>query len=233
MEQKIRVPAEKKKRLAQLSTKLGELGFSRITYTKDRLVIERISGEDLKGKPNLDYRITFLDGSIELLYQVAMRESERARLLEILPLFLDVLVVAEDYYDIKASAVFTHVLKLLADLRKVTGKDILELSAEFEDLRSKYDSLNSRYRDLVGSSEDNAKILLECERRRDELMKVVKKLKALSDERLREELYVWLKMHNGHIEINEFGKVYDVSPARVEEGLDMLIRGGYIKRRID
>lgn len=233
MEEKITVKAIRTKRLSSLASRLGELGFSRISYTKDRLSIEKIAGEDLKGKPNLDYRIIFLENSVEFIYDVAPKASKRARILELLPVFLNVLVLCEDYYEIKSSSIFSYVIDALSDLRKVVDKDVVELSAEYEDLKSRFDSLNMKYRDLVGSSENNAKILLECEKRRDELMSLVDNLKAMSDDRLKEELYVWLKMHNGYIDVSEFGKANEVPPSRVEEGLDMLIREGFIKRRID
>jgi len=233
MEEKITVSAVRKKSPSSLSPMLGGLGFSRISYTKDRLVVERIIGEDLKGKPNLDYRIVFLEDSIELVYEVPPKASKRARLLGLLPVFLDVLVLSSEFYDVSAPSIFPHVQSLLSDIQKVIGKDVVELSAELEDMRSKFDTLNSRYKDLVSSSEENARILLESERRRDELGALVGKLKAMSDDRLREELYLWLKMRNGNIDIYEFGKAHDVPSPRVEEGLDMLIKEGYIKRRLE
>jgi predicted transcriptional regulator with HTH domain len=232
-EEKILVPAKRKQQLAKLASRLGELGFSSISYTKERLVVEKVFGEDLKGKPNLDYRITFLESSIEMVYGIAPNASKRARMLELLPVLLNVITVSEEYYDVKPSALFPHVLSLLSDVSKVVGKDAMELSAELEGLRTKFNSMNSRYQDLVGSSEENARILLECERRRDELRELVRKLQSMSDDRLKEELYLWLKMHSGDIDITEFGKAHGVAPGRVEEGLDMLIREGYIKRRVD
>jgi hypothetical protein len=232
-EEKLVVPAQRKKALAQLASQFGELGFSNISYGKDRLVVEKVLGEDMKGKPTLDYLITFLDNTIEFVYGVPSNLSKRARMLELLPVLLNVLNLSEDFYDIKPSAVFAHVITLLTDLSKVVDKDAVELSAELEDLKAKFASLSSRYEDLVGSSEENARILLECERRRDELRTLVDKLQAMSDERLKEELYQWLKMHNGSIDIYEFGKVHNVSHGRVEEGLDILIREGFVKRRLD
>jgi hypothetical protein len=232
-EEKIVVSAQRKKPLAPLAAQFGELGFSTISYAKDRLVLEKVFGEDLKGKPNLDYRIVFLENTVELTFGVAPNISKKARMLELLPVLLNVINLSEDYYDMKPSAVFTPVIELLSDLSKVVNKDAVELSAELEELRAKFASLNSRYEDLVGSSEENARILLECERRRDELRSHVDKLMAMSDERLKDELYDWLHLHNGSIDIHEFGKANDVTPSRVEEGLDMLIREGYIKRRMD
>lgn len=233
MEEKITISAKKKKSLNSLSSLLGELGFSKIMLTKDRLSVEKTLGEDLKGKPSLDYRVIFLEDSIEFTYGLAPKESKRARLLELLPVFLDVLTLCEDYYDIRASTAFSRIQELFADMKKVVGKDAIELSAELEDMRLRYESLNSRYKDLVGSSEANARILLECERRRDELKNLVDRMRAMSDERLQEEIYLWLKMHNGHIDLKEFARTHDIAPSRVEEGLDTLIRQGFIKRRIE
>jgi hypothetical protein len=233
MEEKIVISAVRKKPLTKLASLLGELGFSRIAIAKDRLIVEKITGEDLSGKPNLDYRILFLDNTLEFIYGIPPKSSKTSRMLELMPLLLNVLNLSEEFYDVKSSGVFSPMISLLGDLNKVVDKDAAELSAELEDVKSKFASLNSRYNDLVGSSEENARILLECERRRDELRKMVDKLQALSDERLKEELYNWLKMRNGNIDLEEFGKAHDVPPGRAEEGLDMLIREGFIKRRLD
>jgi len=230
-EEKIVISATRKKQLSQLASLLGGLGFSMISYSNERLVVEKVLGEDLKGKPNLDYRILFYDNSINFIYGVPPNMSQRARMLGLMPLLLNVLNLSEEYYDMKPSAVFSPIKDLLNDLSKVVDKDAVELSAELEDLRAKFNSLNARYTDLVGSSEENARVLLECERRRDELRNLVEKLRAMTDDRLREELYLWLKMHSGNIDVREFGKVHNVSPGRVEEGLDMLIKEGFIKRR--
>jgi len=232
-EEKIVISALRKKQLSQLATQLGELGFTMISYSNDRLVVEKVLGEDLKGKPNLDYRIVFYESSINFIYGVPPSVSRRARMLGLMPLLLNVLNLSEDYYDMKPSAIFSPIKELLVDLSKVVDKDSVELSAELEDLKAKFNSMNARYNDLVGSSEENARILLECERRRDELRNLVEKLRALSDDRLREELYLWLRMHSGSIDVREFGKVHSVSPGRVEEGLDMLIKEGFIKRKVE
>jgi hypothetical protein len=232
-EERITVPASRKGQLAKLASALGELGFTSITYTNERLVVERVQGEDLKGKPNLDYRITFLESTIEMVYGIPPNVSKRVRMLELLPVLMNVLTLSEDYYEVKPSAIFSHLIGLLSDISKVVGRDAVELSAELEELKAKADSLNARYQDLVGSSEENARILLECERRRDELRELLEKLRAMSDERLREELYNWLKMHNGDIDIMEFGKASSVPPGRVEDGLNMLIKEGYIKRKVE
>jgi len=232
-EEKIVIPATRKKQLSNLATQLDDLGFSMISYSNDRLVVEKILGEDLKGKPNLDYRILFYDSSIQFVYGVPPSISNRARMLGLMPLLLNVLNMSEEYYDIRPHSIFSPIKDLLNDLSKVVGKDAVELSAELEDLRAKFNSLNARYTDLVGSSEENARILLECERRRDELRNLVEKLRAMSDDRLREELYLWLRMHSGNIDVREFGKVHGVSPGRVEEGLDMLIKEGFIKRKVE
>jgi C-terminal processing protease CtpA/Prc len=116
---------------------------------------------------------------------------------------------------------------------KLTSKDAIDFSTELSEIQGKYKSLEAKYSDLLRSSEENARILLECERKRDELSKRIEQLEKVSDEALKEMLYDWIKLHGGTINIAEFAKLQRMSVSRVEEGLNMLITEGYIKRRFE
>jgi len=83
----------------------------------------------------------------------------------------------------------------------------------------------------VRSSEANTRILLEIEQKNEELEKRISTLSGMGDEVLRETLYEWIRIHGGNIDIREFTKANGVALARVEEGLNSLIRDGYIRRR--
>ncbi len=232
-EEKIKVKAEKKKGLNAMASLLGSLGFTKISYSKDLLIVEKMRGYDLKGKPELEYKISFAPNMIELAYDVPEKKNKRGRLLEVLPVFLNVLQLSEDYYDIKPSAIYFEINSTISEILKLTSKDAIDLSTELSEIQAKYRSLEAKYADILRSSEENARILLECERKRDELSKRVEKLEKMSDEALKETLYDWIKMHGGTINIREFSKLHRVSIARVEEGLNMLITEGFIKRRFE
>jgi hypothetical protein len=231
MEEKIIVTAKRKKPLSKLAPVLGELGFSKVAYSKKKLVVEKSGGEDLYGKKHLHYRIVFGDKDVEFSYSIPSSSTKRRRMLEIYPVLINTVRIAEDFYEIKASTLLEPVLYLLKEMDAVVGRDALDVSSELDALNEKHQTLTKKYEELVRSSEENARILLESERRREELNKRNEELESLSDETLREELFKWLKVHNGSINIREFSKAYGAQSKRVEEGLNQLIKEGYIKKR--
>ena len=106
-----------------------------------------------------------------------------------------------------------------------------QFQQQLTELESKYQDINAKYQDLVRSSEANTRILLECERKRDELQKKFNHLSGMGDDLLKDSLYNWIKIHGGTIDVREFSKANSVAVTRVEEGLNMLIRDGFIRRR--
>ncbi|MGV8176543.1 MAG: hypothetical protein ACP5NX_01975, partial [Candidatus Bilamarchaeaceae archaeon] len=88
------------------------------------------------------------------------------------------------------------------------------------------------YEKLALSSEENSRILLEREQKIEELENKVEKLRGLGDEMLKRELFKWLKLHDGEINVAEFCAVNSLPSSRAEEGLEMLMREGYIKRKV-
>ena len=148
-----------------------------------------------------------------------------------MPTFTNIALLAEDQYEIKLNAFFRQINSFLGDLYNVIEKDAIDLSSELEEIKTKYNDLSKRYTELIRSSEENARLLLECERRRDELHQRTHQLEKLSDETLKEEIYTWVKIHDGNINLEEFCRTYSLPVKRAEEGLDMLVREGFIKKR--
>lgn len=231
-EEKIIVTSKQKKNLKGLATLFSGLGFTKIAYTKSGLTLEKTKGRDLRGNPYLEYRVAFRPSEIEFAYSASIRKSKMARLLHLMPTFLNILQVAEEYYDLQPTQIFSHITSVLDEVSKMVDHDSVEFSTQLTELQSKYTDIQKRYDDLVRSSEANTRILLECERKRDEQHKKLAHLTGMSDDLLRETLYDWIKVHGGSIDIREFSKANSVAVSRTEEGLDMLIRDGYIRRRI-
>ena len=231
-EEKIIVKCTQKKNLKSLASLLSGLGFTKIAYSKGSLTIEKTKGRDLRGQPYLEYKVEFKGQTIEFTYSLSGNRSKNARLLELMPTFLNILQVAEDYYDIQPTQLFSHINTVLLELSKIVDHDAAEFSTQLTDLQAKYVDINKKYEDLVRSSEASTRILLECERKRDELQKKLSQLTGMSDDLLKETLYNWIKVHGGSIDIREFSKANSVSVSRTEEGLDYLIREGYIRRRL-
>lgn len=232
-EDRIAVSAKQKKNLKGLAHLLGDLGFTKITYNRNSLSVEKIKGRDLHGKPYLEYRIDFKPKAVDFTYSFSPQRSKTARLLDLLPTFLNILQVAEDYYDIRPTEIFSHINAVLAELSKIIDRDSVEFSTQLTDLQAKHNDLLARYEDIVRSSEANTRILLECERKRDELARQLEHLSGMSDDLLKESLYNWIKIHGGTIDVREFSKANSVAITRAEEGLNLLISEGYIRRRFE
>ncbi|GAF86101.1 unnamed protein product, partial [marine sediment metagenome] len=188
-EEKIITAAKQKKNLKNLSSLLSGLGFTKISYSARVLTVEKIKGRDLKGKPYLEYRIEFKPSSIEFTFSFSAKRNRLARMLDLMPIFLNILQVAEDYYDVRATGIFPQINNLLAEVYKMVDRDILESSTELSELQAKSIEINAKYQDLVRSSEGNTRILLECERKRDELQKQLHHITGMSDDLLKESLY--------------------------------------------
>lgn len=232
-EEKIVVMAVQKKPLKNLASLLSGLGFTRISYSDNILSVEKIKGADLQGRPYLEYRIEFRPDSVVFIYSFSAKHSKIARLLDLIPTFLNILQVAEDYYDVRPTSIFTHVNALLSEASKIIDRDALEFSTQLTELQTRHNELSTKYDDLVRSGEANTRLLLECERKRDELQKKLNKLSGMGDDLLKESLYNWVKVHGGTIDVREFSKANSVAVTRAEEGLNMLIREGYIRRRFE
>jgi hypothetical protein len=232
-EERIIVAAKQKKPLKNLASLLSGLGFTKISFIKNILSVEKVKGSDLQGKPYLEYKVEFKQATIEFLYSYSAKRGKVARLLDLMPTFLNILQVADEYYDVKPSSLFSQVTAVLTETAKIIDRDAMEFSTELTELRTKYDDLTARYEDLVRSGEGNTRLLLECERKRDELQKKLAQMTGMSDDLLKESLYDWIKVHSGAIDVRDFAKANSVSVSRVEDGLNMLIREGYIKRRFE
>lgn len=231
-EEKIAIACKQKKNLKGLAALMSGLGFTKIAYTKGGLTIEKSKGSDLRGIPYLEYRVEFGPDSINFIYSASAKKNKMARLMNLMPTFLNLLQVAEDYYDIQPTQIFSHINSVFSEVGKILDRDAVEFSTQLSELQEKYESLEKKYDDLVRSSEANTRILLECERKRDEQTKKLAQLSGMSDDLLKESLYEWVKVHGGSIDIREFSKANSVAISRAEEGLDLLIREGYIRRRV-
>jgi hypothetical protein len=232
-EEKISVAADQKKPLKNLASLFSGLGFTKITYGKDFLTVEKVKGQDLQGKPYLEYRVEFSPSSIDFTYSFSKERNKLSRLLDLMPTFLNILQVAEDYYDVQPTGIFGNINAILGEVSKIIDRDALEFSTQLSELQNRHNELNAKYEDLVRSSEANTRILLECERNRDELQKKLTAMTGMSDDLLKDSLYNWIKLHGGSIDIREYSKSNSVALTRAEEGLNMLIREGYVRRRLE
>jgi len=231
MEEIIKIKANRVKPLKDLIPMLGPLGFSKVSYSKEELVVEKVESEDLSGKPYLFYRIELGPNSIMIRYLLPSPERRLSRSLDMGLLSLNLFRIIATHYDVSVSSVYPFYYALLNSLSESLEKEKLEAISELSGLKAKHVSLEKKYKDLVRSSEQNARILVEAERKNEELTEKMKKMEGINEEVLQERLFEWIRTHDGEINLFEFARLNSTPVGRVEEGLNSLIKEGYIRRR--
>lgn len=229
--EKIILSGKRKRKLSGLTSLFSDLGFNKVSLRKNKLTVEKSLGKTLEGKQELDYRIVFEDKKITFVYSVFSPAQKRSRKAEALSTFLNVLILISDFYTINLEPILSSLLLLLKDLKKIMDKEGMDLTQKIDDINKKNAQIMKKYEDLVVSSEENARLLLESERRNNELEKRLMALEGLSDRSLKEELFKWIKLHEGHLNVSEFSRTYKVPSKRVEEGVNLLIREGHIRKK--
>src|SRR3989338_1985720 len=213
-----------KRKRKELKKELKKLGFDSLKEKQKEVIAEKELGDE-----TVDYQVIFKDNEIVFSYALIPKVSPRRRKLELLPVLLNILVVVGEFYTVSFSF-YKILISSFRELQKAIDKDAVDLSAQRDSIHDEHKTLTKKYDETLKSNEQNVKLLLEYETKNGELAKRVKELESMSDEILKEEVYKWIKLHNGSIELAVFCRAHSVVPSRVEEVLSELAREGYIKR---
>lgn len=231
MEEIIRINTKRKRPLKPLLQTLSSLGFNKMDYSEDALIIEKVESEDLNGKPYLYYRLELLKNAVVFKYTVPSLEARVSRSLDMGLMLLNLFQMLTAYYDVPVQSVYMFYFNLLKSVSESMDKEKMGLYSELKDLKQKHMSLEKKYNDLVQASAQNARILVEYERKNENLRERVEKLEGMGDAELQSQLFEWVRTHEGEIDVLEFARLNNVALGRVEEGLDALIKNGFIRKR--
>lgn len=227
---KVMIKAEFKGKFSDVKKACEKLGFEKIEHSKKGISVRTVERKDLKGKPHLYFDIKFMEKTIELSYNITKEVNEKLRDLEMVKLLLRIAIYF-DMYKIRYEDIYKYILKSFEEVTQI-------VDLEYDGLMNKYENVKNDFAGLSESNRENMKIIeklnktmLELEKRNAELGGRVKKLEAVSDKALQEEILEWLKMNKGVMNTTNFSKAKGMSQARVEEGLDMLLKGGYIEKK--
>jgi hypothetical protein len=231
VEEIIRINTKRKRPLKPLLQTLGSLGFNRMDYSEDALVIEKVESEDLNGKPYLYYRIELLRNAIVLKYTVPDMERHVSRSLDMGMMLLNMFQILTAYYDVPIQSVYPFYFTLMKSLTEAIDSEKMEMYSKLKDTTQKHISLEKKYNDLVQASAQNARLVVEYERKNEDLRERVQRLEGVGETELQSQLFEWIRTHDGEIDVLEFAKLNNVAAGRAEEGLDSLIKNGFIRKR--
>jgi len=194
------------------------LGFSEITYQHDLITLG--SQVDFKYTIKLNKKSLMLDAKID----------DKSQELKLLLMLIRLASVISDYGTIRMNPILRQIDVFLTDISDLMDTSYLSLSAKYKNLYNKNNLLEKKYDDLVASSEQNARILLECERRHGEVESKLTKMNKLTDKQLMVEVFKWIKIHNGKISFDVFSSIHNVPQSKIENVIGLLIKEGYIEK---
>jgi len=185
--------------------------------------------ETFEGKPYSFMNFYFRKDGIELEYALTPEVNEKKREVDVCKMLFGMLALSESY-ELELGPLYE-----LAHNALEHATEFIEVG--YEELKSKYDELLEKSRrneeelkKAIANNEKSEKLLLEAEKLNEALKERQRKLEGMSDEVLLDELVRWIKVHNGRVNVVEFAEMNKVAASRVEEGLDKLLREGYIRR---
>ena len=223
------VKAKLKTTLSHVMKEISQLGFSNIDVKKNEIIAMNVEREDIKGKPYLYTKYIFRKDGIDVEYSIPKEVNMNKRKVDVSALTLKVLLILSEY-DIDWKGIMRRVLESLSVVSELFTDNYAILSNKYELLKEQYTNTKKERDELYNLLDKNNKLVADYERQIDKLNLRIRKLEGLTNETLKEELLIWLKNHRGKINVSEFANIYNITPARVEEGLDMLLKEGYISK---
>jgi hypothetical protein len=221
--------AKRTKNVRQLKPLIEKLGFREVTISKDIMSIKIVERETIKGSAYLYITITFDPGELRAEYNIPKEYSKPLREFEVATLMLRILLVTQAY-KIKPEKVYNIIFSVFSTVHDILTTDYTELKSKHDTLTEEYIKLKHRYKETEKINEKINKTMLEIEKNNQMLTEKVKTLESISNETLQEIIVDWLKTNRGIMQVSEFAKEHDLAPARVEQGLDMLMKKGIIEK---
>lgn len=208
---------------------LSGLGFDSVSVSGGQAIIRKVQSADMAGHPHLFCEIILSKNSAKATYSVPHEHDAALRQLQSAALLLRVLSLLSSS-DANVSSLAAILLPALETSSQAASLDYGLLSKKYSDLRRENAELSAANLRLSSASEEAASTVLELERQLSALESRIKKLEAVSDESLREMVLDYLSQHRGNFNAAAFCASAGVLPARAEEGLEMLLRSGAIRR---
>lgn len=221
--------AKRTKNVRQLKPLIEKLGFREVTISKDVMSIKIVERETIKGSAYLYITITFDPGELRAEYNIPKEYSKPLREFEVTTLMLRILLITQAY-KIKPEKVYNIIFSVFSTVHDILTTDYTELKSKHDTLTEEYIKLKHRYKETEKINEKINKTMLEIEKNNQMLTEKVKTLESISNETLQEIIVDWLKTNRGIMQVSEFAKEHNLAPARVEQGLDMLMRKGIIEK---
>ncbi len=218
----------KKGKLSDLTKVLGSISFLEIAPEKELLNVIYVESRDIDKNPYLFSIVKLRKDEVEVMYTIPTEISPRKRRVDVIRYLLNILSLIDQSYHVESKTLYQLIETAVQDLTKSVTMDYTKLFTSYDSMKKDVDDYKKKVDRLTEQAQALTTSNYDLKTENDALKLEVGRLSALSDSALKAKLQEWIMEHNGAINISEFSKVYKVSEAKVEEGLNHLVNEGYM-----
>ncbi len=215
--------------LEEIRRKGEALGFDRVSKKGTAIRMWKSEAEDVTGKTTEWYEVVVKPRAMSLTFTVK-NEKELKRIAEMHLRFLQLLLAMKEMFEPDPHELAEMVEKVLERTLAAMQEDQAAMYEENQQLKAELDELKKKYDDFLKIHERNTRLLLECEKLREQYLARLNELLEKSDEEIKDLIFNHLKEHNGEIDVIRFAQEQNLPVKRVEKALNELIKEGYIRR---
>jgi hypothetical protein len=223
------LPLAKCKKWPPDFSSLSPLGFDSVSVSRRGALARRVQGTDISGRPFLFVELQAERDRLVLRYSCPAGFDERIRRLNACLMLLYVLQAQPEIRP-DPPALAALISPSLESASQVASSQYEQLFKKCADLLSERAELSSQNSRLLRASEEAASNCLALEQALSRLQSRIAALEAVPDAALRELLLEWLSTHRGTFDAPACSRSLGIPAARCEEGLEMLLKSGAIRK---
>jgi len=210
---------------------LSGLSFITKLSTEDESVIaEIVETRDINKNPYLYAIYKFEPEGIRVEYTITPESNPQQRNIDVCANLLSMLSLEGESYGLELGPFYTFMQKALKDAGKNATTTYQQLLNRFNSLEKENRDVSDKFKKMKTSHDELNTSFLELEKRLQVMKDRVQQLEAMTDSELKEELMRWIAEHDGYIKYSDFSKSFNIPQARVEEGVNQLLKEGNLTR---
>ena len=217
--------------LQDVNERLSKLPIFELKLNQDNVSIVRVESRDLQKRPFIFMLFEIKKDSIAIQYTVAPDTSDKIRRLNVISTLFNILSLIADIYTVDSREIFQYADSAIDNV-------LNSITQSYSTLFNKYDSMFNEYRSMkrvnLELAAANRTLTVQASQlnKDNELLKGrLEQLEKYSDEALMAMLQEWIESHDSTIDIDEFAKLYKLTPTRIEQVLNKMVSLGYIEMK--
>ena len=210
-------------------SRLSGLGFDSVSASSQEVFLKKVQSTGLSGKPHLFVEMRLRKDAVALRYSCPKGVDPQIRRMHSTLMLLRVLRLLPGI-RVEMQSLSEFLLPPFELAAQVASQPYEALHKKWSDLTIDAAELFSKNKRLMASAEELAGSALEMEAENAALHERISKLESVSDTALCERVLEWLKLHRGAFNVAQFSSASGIQPARAEEGLEMLLKDGMIRK---